>query len=158
MNTGRALLLTLLSVVLLALFFNVEAYNKWFNDRVYGPMKGLSDHLTYMEPQERLVVRLGNSYIVSYNIAEWVKKNKLDSNALILMPPVLYMKERKVDYMVPEPAVFYYYTGLKSIGAHNKGAEKANFAVIHEDNNLQIVVLDDARRTQILNQYRQYKY
>jgi len=140
------------------MFFSVDLYKKWFRERVYGPIENISEQLTYMDPQERRVARLQNSYFISYNIAEYLRTNKKDSNALILLPPVEYMQENNVQYMVPEPAVFYLYTGLKSVTANNKGAEKANFAIVFlQGSNLQVMELNDQNRTQILQLFRKYK-
>lgn len=158
MKSTRPLILAVVSFVIIILFFSFDIYKNWFHDRVYAPMQGFGEQLTYMEPQERLIGRLGNSYYISYNIGEWLRSSHKDSNALILLPPNDYMKEKKVDYPVPEPAVFYYYTGLKSVTVNNKGAEKANFAIVYQDGaNLQVVEINDANRAQIFNLFRQYK-
>lgn len=159
MKSTRPLVLAVLSVVIILLFFSVDLYKTWFKDRVYGPVESISEQLTYMEPHERMMARLQNSYFISYNIAEYLRNNKKDSNALILLPPTEYMRENNVDYSVPEPAVFYLYTGLKSVTVNNKGAEKTNFAVIYESGvNLQIIELNDQNRPQILELFRKYKY
>lgn len=158
MKSTRPLILAVLSIVIIILFFSVDIYKLWFKDRVYGPVETIGEQLAYMDPHERMLARLTNSYFISYNIAEYLRKEKKDSNALILLPPVDYMRENKVDYPVPEPAVFYLYTGLKSVTANNKGAEKTNYAVVFQQGaNLQIIELNDQNRPQVLELFRKYK-
>ncbi|WP_315821984.1 hypothetical protein [Paraflavitalea speifideaquila] len=48
---------------------------------------------------------------------------------LVLMPPSNYFHKMGIKYHVPEPAVFYYYTGLKTIWANSKEAVQANWFV-----------------------------
>jgi hypothetical protein len=158
MKSTRPLVLAILSLVIIVLFFSVDLYKSWFKDRVYSPLETISEQLTYMEPHERMMARLHNSYFISYNIADYLRKNKKDSGALILLPPNDYIKENKVDFPVPEPAVFYLYTGLKSVTANNKGVEKANFALIVQPGaNLNIIELNDQNRPQVLALFRKYK-
>ncbi|HRO42571.1 MAG TPA: hypothetical protein PL009_07035 [Flavipsychrobacter sp.] len=157
MKSTRPLLLAVLSLVIILMFFRVELYKTWFRDRVFGPIENISEQLTYMDPHERRMARLQNSYFISYNVAEYLRTNKKDSNALILLPPTDYMKESGVDFMVPEPAVFYLYTGMKSVAANNKGADKTNFAIVPQQGaNLQVIELNDQNRPQILAQFRKY--
>jgi len=157
MNSSRRLVLTVLSVIIIAFFFSIEYYNEWIKSRVIGPVTDISNQLAYMEPQERLVMRLGSGYIVSYNVADFMRKNKQEKGALILLPPVEYLQKNKVDFPVPEPAIFYYYTGLKSVTVNNKGSEKANFAIVYYNNNLQLVPLNDQNRKEIMDVFRQFK-
>lgn len=158
MKSTKSLVLTVASLVIIVLFFSMELYKNWFRDRVYGPIESISEQLTYMEPHERMMARLHNSYLISYNIGEYLRKNRKDSNALLLLPPNEYLKENKIDFPVPEPAVFYLYTGLKSVASNNKGAEQTNFAIIVQPGaNLHIMELNDQNRPQVLALFRKYK-
>lgn len=158
MNSARRAAFAGISVIIVALFFNVEFYKQWLDQRVVGPLKNISNDLAYMETNERLTMRLGSSYVGSVSIADWVRKNGKEKDPLVLMPPNDYVKEHKLDFPVPEPAIFYYYTGMKSIGANNKGVEKANYAVVFTNgNNLQIIPLDAATRAEVITLFKKYK-
>ncbi len=157
MKSTRPLIFAVLSLLIILLFFSVDYYKVWFRDRVYGPIQNVGDQLTYMEPHERMIGRLQNSYFISYNVAEHIRSLKKDSNALILLPPRDYTAEQGVDYSVPEPAIFYLYTGMKSVAAINKGAENTNFAIVCNQKNVQVIELNDQNRPQILALFRKYK-
>jgi hypothetical protein len=157
-NNSRPLLFAVLSVVIIVFFLNFGYYKQWFDTRVVRGVSDFSEQLSYMDPQERRIIRLGTSYIISSNIAKSIQDRHMDTNALILMPPLEYMRKMKFNFTPPEPAVFYYYTGMHSIEATRKDAEKANFAIVFLNNDLQLVQLNDSNRTKVLSEFRQYKY
>ncbi|HWJ90073.1 MAG TPA: hypothetical protein VNR87_03130 [Flavisolibacter sp.] len=47
----------------------------------------------------------------------------------MLLPPSAYFKNKGLNYHVPEPAVFYYYTGVKTVWVNSVDAAKADWVV-----------------------------
>ena len=60
-----------------------------------------------------------------------------------MVPPSAYFKERGVDYDVPEPAVFYYYTGLRTTWINSPIAMEADWMVIADKGRYQVVPVTD---------------
>jgi hypothetical protein len=156
-QSSKRLVLTVISILIIVIYFNTEFYKDWIDRRVVGPISDIGEQLSYMEPHERKEMRLGTSYIVSYNVAKYLKTNKVDSNAIVLLPPKEYVKAMKADYAVPEPVVFYYYTGIKAVWPDSKDVQKANYAVIYQNNNLQLLPVNDQVRAEVLKIFKPYK-
>jgi len=58
---------------------------------------------------------------------------------LVLVPPSTYFKKNGVDFDVPEPAVFYYYTGLKTAWVNSPIAINAGWMVIADKGRYKII-------------------
>jgi hypothetical protein len=111
-----------------------------------------------LDTEHRKRQRWGNAYTVSKQIASLLGPEKSNANLLVLVPPQDYFKERKIDYPVPEPAVFYYYTGVKTVWANSKEAINAKRVVRAVNGRLFIdVVTDNYRLADSLQVFRKYK-
>lgn len=156
--SSRKLLLTVISVLFLFFMFRIEAYKIWLETRVLDALTRIPSQLVYMEPEERMAIRLGNSYVVSKNIAEHLRKLGAADTAIILLPPNEYIKKQNVDFPAPEPVVFYYYTGLRGLWTISSDVDKCNYAVvISEGGNMQLVPVTPHQLQQILTEYKKYK-
>jgi hypothetical protein len=156
MPNPKELLLAVISVVLIFMFFSIESYKRWLDDRVLYANKQIKEQLVFMEKDERLAMRMGNSYIVSLNAAKYLKEHKLDKNAVILLPPKEYIRETGQDYGVPEPVVFYLFTGMRAKWANSPGADKCNYAILYQNGEMQLVIINDDNRDKILSLFRKY--
>lgn len=136
-------ILTLVGVVLLILFFLLPKNQSWFNGRIVGYWNDFNFQRHDLDPEVRKIERWGNSYLFSKQIADYLSKRGARNNALILLPPTSYFKERSVDYHVPEPAVFYYYTGVKSTWIDSKQSATANWMVAADHGQLKIIPVKD---------------
>jgi hypothetical protein len=77
--------------------------------------------------------RFDSDYIYSKQIALLLEKKGVEKTALALMPPTNYFKAKHINYHVPEPVVFYYFTGIKTLWGNNSNAAEANWYVhVHE--------------------------
>jgi hypothetical protein len=93
----------------------------------------------------------GESYIFSKKILNYFRQYQRDKkNALILMPPDKYLIDKNVTFSIPEPAKFYYFTGLKSVRASSPLAEKANYVLVFEEEQFFMV---PAENKDTLNNY-----
>lgn len=155
-KSAKSVLLTIISIVIISIFLSIDFYHDWFVKRVVKPIDDINEQLTYMEPEERMELRLGMSYIISKGVADYLRKNHADTSAIVLLPPQAYIKHYKANYPVPEPIVFYYYTGLKSKWISSPGVEKSNFAIIYQKNNIQLAPLNKQQLAEVLKVFRQY--
>lgn len=80
-----------------------------------------------MSVEERLEDRFKTHYTLSREIA--VKLREHGDTGLLMVPPTSYFKLRGINYHVPEPAVFYYFTGVKTVWANSKEAIRAPWRV-----------------------------
>jgi hypothetical protein len=158
MTSGsKQLLLALFSTMVIVIFLGVPFHRNWFASKVIAPLKILQEQLVYMEPVERLAGRLGNSYMISLAVADNIRKRNEEKTAIILLPPKAYIKEQQADYPVPEPAVFYYYTGLKSKWINSPGVDSITHALICVGSEVKLLPLDSFQKKEVLNLYRTYK-
>jgi hypothetical protein len=127
----RRLILFIASLILLAGFFLLPG-NKVWGDKVISYWKEFQTQRKNTGKENRLIKRFGNDYTFSTLIAGKMKKNG-QQDALVLMPPTNYFTKAGLKYHVPEPAVFYYFTGVKTVWANSKEAINADWYVrVHD--------------------------
>jgi hypothetical protein len=117
--------LLLSAVLLIVLYFIVPENNAWLYDKI------LSNDLIYELQNQKVETRKEYRYGYSYLVYRDVK-NKIPnpSTSVILFPPQEYLTEKKItNFQVPEPSVFYYFTGIKSVWINSPDADKANYAM-----------------------------
>ena len=161
-NMGNGILKTqvllfLLSFLLMVIFFMLPRNNIWLRDRPLTYLKEALQQKDNLDTEYRKQQRWGNAYTVSKQIAGLLGPEKNNTDMLLLMPPRDYFTERKIDYPVPEPAVFYYYTGVKTVWANSKEAINAKRVVRAVNGRLFIdVVTDNYRLADSLQVFRKY--
>ena len=75
----------------------------------------------------------------------------------MLLPPTSYFKAKGLDYHVPEPAVFYYYTSLKTVRPDTRDTAGINYVVSVENKDIAIRKIRDKQQlSNILAEYRKY--
>jgi hypothetical protein len=157
MRKGNALLLTLGSSVIIFLFFLLIGNIIWFNDRIIQYWKEYSDQSSNLDIEYRKSL-LGKPYTLSVEIAKGIPP-QYKNNALVLMPSQSYFKERGVDYHVPIPVVFYYYTGIKTVWANSKDASKATYCFTLENGAGSIEKISDSvRLKKLIALFNTYTY
>lgn len=128
----RQLLLLLLSLFSVLIFFNMPGNNKWLNERVLNFTDKIHDEMDMMSLEERRVYRLGAPYNASVAVQKMIKSWNMKEEPIVLLPPRDYIKRFGIDVTFPEPIVFYYYTGLKSVQPTSKDVMKANLALVFD--------------------------
>jgi hypothetical protein len=128
----KGFLLTVVSFILVVTALNAGYYGVWFRAK---PVQYWSDFL--VEKDDTLDAtgimkdRYGVSYVISLKVKEALeKKNVL--HPVILFEPNSYYRDSLHIYPnvpSPEPAVFYYYTGLEGVWTNSPDVGKANFLV-----------------------------
>jgi hypothetical protein len=124
----KPFILTVAGIALIIAFFLLPRNRQWA-EMVYSYWTDYQWQRDNTDLEMRMRKRFGNNYTYSKHIADLLEKKGVKDEALVLMPPSNYFKKLGVPYHVPEPAVFYYYTGLKTIWANSNDAIKANWYV-----------------------------
>lgn len=146
-------LLTLTSCLLVFVVINVGYYGEWFRAK---PRQYWSDFLKEKDnPADEVTIkkeRYGIAYTISMKVKEVVEKRNMP-HAVILFEPNSYYRDSLHIYgtiRAPEPAVFYYYTGLEGVWTNSPDVNKANFIV--RITQKKGVTLDEIRSPQQLQQ------
>ncbi|HTR31119.1 MAG TPA: hypothetical protein VMH27_17730 [Puia sp.] len=152
----KAFLLTIVSFLLVLLTINAGYYATWFKTR---PLQYWSDFSKEeeesMDPVAIMKSRYGVSYTISMRVKEVIEQKRI-AHPVILFEPNSYYRDSLHIYpnvRAPEPAVFYYYTGLEGVWINSPDVEKANYLVRVSK---QGVVLDAIRNQQQLQQILAY--
>jgi hypothetical protein len=141
----KTILLTFISVSVLYLFFQFPRNNEWFTKRILTYWKDFKHQKNQLSLEQRKIKRWEHSYTFSKRITHFIAQQQDMTKALVLLPPTSYFKEKEVSYSVPEPAVFYYYTGLKTVWVHSPEAIKVNWMVVANNGDLKIVPVTDRK-------------
>jgi hypothetical protein len=128
----KTFILTTASFLLILLTINTGYYPDWFKSR---PVSYWNDMLK--ESRDTLDLdgirksRYGISYLISEKVREAVAKRKIQHPVILLEPNGYYRDSLHIYPKVhaPEPAVFYYYTGLEGVWINSPDVAKANFIV-----------------------------
>jgi hypothetical protein len=128
----KGFLLTVVSFLLIVLVLNAGYYREWFQAK---PVQYWTDFLKEKDDTLDAVgimkSRYGISYVISTRVKEVVEKKNI-VNPVILFEPNSYYRDSLHIYpnvRAPEPAVFYYYTGLVGVWTNSPNVSNANFLV-----------------------------
>jgi hypothetical protein len=128
----KSLILSVVSFILVLLALNVGYYPTWFKSK---PVQYWNDFLKEkddtLDPVGIMKSRYGVSYLISIRVKEVMEKRNAP-NPVILFEPNSYYRDSLHIYpnvRAPEPAVFYYYTGLEGVWINSPDVEKANYLV-----------------------------
>jgi len=115
--------------IALAFFYILPPNKTWFHQTVLDYWKDFSWQRKQLDPEQRRLSRYGNDYRYSKEIAGFFVQKGIAGQALVLVPAPRYFKQYHFPYETPEPAVFYYYTGLKTVRPADANAARANWYV-----------------------------
>ncbi|RQO32098.1 hypothetical protein DBR32_00345 [Taibaiella sp. KBW10] len=100
------------SIVLLYIAKQMNA--PFLPERIGNYWNDFKEERLELDEEKRMQMRNGASYVFSKDIATMLKNARVDSNDVILMPSTSYLQAAGLDYHVPEPPIFYYFTGVKT--------------------------------------------
>lgn len=141
----NSIVLTFASLLLLLWFLLLPKNHTWFNQRIIGYWNDFVIQKDSLDIEYRKVKRWGSDYTFSKQIAEFLPTDYHKNTALVLMPPSAYFRKKNVNYHVPEPAIFYYYTGLKTTWINSSSALEANWLVAADNGSLKLVPVKDRK-------------
>jgi len=123
----KLLLLTMISASAIALLLCTGHYRAWFRDRPLDYWNSFrKEFVSHAGPETIRRSRYGRAYTLSLAIKDTIFRQHIQ-NPVVLLEPNGYFKDGlHTDLHMPEPAVFYYYTGLHSVWMNSPEVEKAN--------------------------------
>lgn len=146
-NGFKAFILLVAAVVALLIFFGLEPNKLWLNQRIMPYWDDFKEQKLNLDLEERKLARYQTDYLFAKNVTGFFEKRGVAGKVLVLMPPTEYFKANNLEIHVPEPAVFYYFTGLKTIWANSPEASKANWFISAKNGGL---VFDSVANKQVL--------
>jgi hypothetical protein len=155
----RSFLLTVVSFLLILLAINAGFYATWFKTKPVQYWNDLWKEKDDMDPTSIMKSRYGISYLISLKVKEVIEKKGV-AHPVILFEPNGYYRDSLHIYpkvRAPEPAVFYYYTGLEGVWVNSPDAEKANFLVRVSKKGVTLDAIHNQQELrQLLEFYRKY--
>ncbi len=142
-SRNKQLILCMAGVPALVLFFLLPPNKTWFRETVIDYWKAFTWQRKNLDPEHRRTLRYDSSYIYSKQIASLFQQKGIDGRALVLVPGTRYFEQYHIHYPVPEPVVFYYFTGLATIRPADSGAVAANWYVCVKDGKLVVDSVGD---------------
>ena len=158
-STMKKIYLLLAGIAAIALFLLLPANKKWFKERVMQSWKSFPLQKNHMKEADRLAYRFGSYYTISKQVAEQVTQHAGSKDVLLLVPSTAYFKQMGINYRVPEPAVFYYFTGLKTTWSRNADASSANLYLQVQNKKIVIKkVTAETNLPEIIASFNKYPY
>jgi hypothetical protein len=156
----KSFILTICSFLLIVLVLNAGYYREWFQAK---PVQYWSDFLKEKDDTLDEVGIMKSRYGVSYTISMKVKEvmeQRHIAHPVILFEPNSYYRDSLHIYPnvhAPEPAVFYYYTGLEGVWTNSPDVTKANFLVKITKKGVALDVIKTPQQLQqILASYKKF--
>jgi hypothetical protein len=128
-NGFKAFILLVAAVISLLIFFGIEPNKLWLNQRILPYWEDFKEQKLNLDLEERKLARYQTDYLFAKNVTGFFEKRGNANKVLLLLPPSDYFVANGLQIHVPEPAVFYYMTGLKTIWANSPEATKANWVL-----------------------------
>lgn len=145
---------------MIVLVLNAGYYREWFQAK---PVQYWSDFLKEKDDTLDEVGIMKSRYGVSYTISMKVKEvmeQRHIAHPVILFEPNSYYRDSLHIYPnvhAPEPAVFYYYTGLEGVWTNSPDVTKANFLVKITKKGVALDVIKTPQQLQqILASYKKF--
>lgn len=142
------------------LAWNTGYYKRWFTEK---PAQYWSDFQKEKAdtagPDAIRKERYGVIYTVSLRIKEVVEKKKIAHPVILFEPNSYYRDSLHIypSFRSPEPAVFYYYTGLEGVWTNSPDVSKANFLVRISKKGVTLdQITSPGQLRQILERYKKY--
>jgi hypothetical protein len=156
----KTILLTVISALLVLIVVNAGYYGDWFQSK---PLQYLSDFWKEKDDTSDEISikkqRYGLAYTISMRVKEVVEKKKV-AHPVILFEPNSYYRDSLHIYPnmhAPEPALFYYYTGLEGVWTNSPDVRKANFLVRVSKKGVSLdEIKTPAALQQILERYKKF--
>ena len=128
--------LFLASILAIMLFFTLPGNNDWIYSKVIRYATAIPGQLQNMGEEERKSERYGKSYDI-FNLTK--QRFGQEPGVVLLLPPNDCMKAMKVDDAeMPEPSIFYYFTGVNAVNVGSGHVEDANWALVPKDGNMMV--------------------
>lgn len=154
----KIFLLTVISFLLVILVLNAGFYKTWFADK---PMEYWTEFLKQRDDtanaEKIMADRYGFGYTVSIKIKEYIVRKKISNPVILFEPNSYYRDSLHLQIRVPEPAVFFYYTGLRGVWVTSPEVNKANYLVRISQKGVNLDLIRSPQQLQqILARYQKF--
>ena len=156
----KGFLLTLVSFAAIFIVLNAGYYKEWFAAK---PAQYWSDFLKEkddtLDQTGILKERYGIVYTVCMRVKDVVTQKKVTHPVILFEPNSYYRDSLKVypNIHAPEPALFYYYTGLEGVWMNSPNVGKANFLLRMSKKGIQLDQINNPQQLQkVLDFYKKY--
>ena len=125
----KVILLTIISILLVTIVLNAGYYKDWFQSKPEQYWSDLQKEIDDTSGEMTIKKqRYGLSYTVSMRVKEVLEKKKVAHPVILFEPNSFYRDSLHIYSQIhaPEPAVFYYYTGLEGVWTNSPNVSKAN--------------------------------
>ena len=139
----KQFILTVITIAAILLFFLMPQNREWLNSRVFSYWKDFPQEFSHQGLEYRKIKRHKEAYVYSVLITKYFNQKNIRDQSLVLVPSTEWFKKRGISYEVPEPVVFYYFTGLKTVAPSSKEALNATHAVLVRNGGLHVDSLAD---------------
>jgi hypothetical protein len=154
----KRLLLTIISTSILLLLLAFTNYREWFLDKPLDYWYAFQSEVRHPAGWEAMRrMRYGVPYTLSVELKEAAKAGQLHDPVFLFEPNSFYQDSLHTDLRMPEPAVFYYYTGLQCVWMNSPTVRKANYFVMIRKGEVKIEPIRTTRQLQeILTRYKSF--
>ncbi len=154
----KQILLTGITIFILAFIAHLKIYSDW-NEKLSYFWDFYEENKDNTEIEQRKQY-YGASYFVSKQIRDYLVKSKELKGAIVVFPPPGYFRQNNVGFSPPEPSVFYYYTGVRSVWMNNPTAPtKATHWIDISGNGMRIVrIQSPAQYDSLTTPFKKYDY
>lgn len=157
---AKRFILLIVSAFGILIFFKTETYTRWIDTFILNPNTPISEQFEKTGVEERREYRYQNVYRLCQYIKKTLDTSRFKDEPKILLPPNKYLEAvgQKALHM-PEPAEFYYHTGLITLWTTSPEVQKANWAIYADDKgNISFMHIDSPQQLQmLLATYKNYK-
>jgi hypothetical protein len=126
----KVFLLTAISAASILIVLSLGYYRKWFIEQplfYWGAFVRESRCSASLESIRQ--ARYGMPYTISMKVKAAVDKKRMSDAVLLQEPNTYYRDSLHTSLHIPEPAVFYYYTGLRAVWMNSPEVGRANYLV-----------------------------
>ena len=152
-------LLTVVALLGIVIFYHYDIYEYWYQERAKRNFNlMLEEYGEDLSEEELKQQGWGPAYSVATAVAKYFEENKI-KNPTVLLEPNEYVN-KTAGFKLPEPVVFYYFTGgkVKAVWASNKGVAAAQYILYIKPQGLSIQPIRNKEElNSILNTYKPYK-
>ena len=156
----KGFLLTLVSFAAIFIVLNAGYYKEWFTSK---PAQYWSDFLKEkddtLDQTGILRQRYGIVYTVCMRVKDVIAQKKVAHPVILFEPNSFYKDSLHVypNIHAPEPALFYYYTGLEGVWTNSPNVGKANFLLRMSKKGIQLDEIKNPQQLQrVLDFYKKY--
>lgn len=156
----KNLILFAVSVTTIILIWTTGYYKQWFADKpaqYWSAFWKEKDDTASLEAIRK--ERYGVIYSISLKIKEVIEKKRVAHPVILFEPNTYYRDSLHLypSFRAPEPAVFYYYTGLEGVWTNSPDVGKANFLVRLSKKGVSLDQIGSPQQLrQILDRYKKY--